>query len=365
MPESPIPTPFKDPGKFDWGPSDLYYLIPESVRYVLFSGTLGDFNVATVAVVVGVVVLARNLLSILGVLRNIYFRRPTDYVKKYKAGTGAWAVVTGASAGIGREFALQLADKGFNVFIMARREDRLNELADEIKEKHADLEVEVHPFDFVDATHEDYDDLAKAFEPKEITILVNNVGINQPFPQAFADEHPDLLTNIVHVNCTAQVRITRLIFPQMVASHRGLVLNIGSVAGLFPNAFLSVYSGTKAFLRNWSRALCMEGEAMGVEVQHCKTYYVSTAMSKMKPNHLAPMPREYVRSVLRTAGQYEDEAPFPMHMWFAWAIDHVIPEGALIVKAYELNVGIRERALKRKARLEREREEREKEVKGE
>ncbi|KAJ3053508.1 hypothetical protein HK097_004149 [Rhizophlyctis rosea] len=350
---SATPTPERVINGLNWTFDDLYNILPQWVKDWILNKQLGVFNFATVSLIVGGIVVLKFLASVIALLYTMFLTSKTNYITKYKAGYGAWAVVTGASQGIGREFALQLAEKKFNIFLLARNKEKLDELARDIQQAY-NVEVIVHPFDFAEADDEDWDKLEDTLlaNDREITILVNNVGINQPYPNPFAEEDPDLLTSIVTVNCTAQVRITRIIFPEMVRRHKGLILNVGSVAGLFPNAFLAVYSGTKAFLRNWSRALALEGEAMGVEVQHVKTYYVSTAMSKMKPTSLAPTPEAYVRKVLATGGAFEDDAPYPQHMAFTWAIDNILPEGALMQKAYELNIGIRQRALARKKRLE-------------
>ncbi|RKO90492.1 NAD(P)-binding protein [Blyttiomyces helicus] len=315
----------------------------------LLSLRLGGFNLATLAVAVGAFHLARVAFSFLILLRNTYLR-PATNLAKFGAGKGAWAVVTGASDGIGKEFALQLARAKFNVVILARTKSKLDTLAAEIKAAGGS-EVVVHPFDFSATDQPTWSALAAVLAPLNVSVLINNVAVNHAFPTPFAEEDPALLDSIVTVNVGAQVRLTRMLLPGMVAARRGLVINVGSIAGLVPSAYLAAYSGAKAFLRTWSRSLAEEVAPKGVRVQHVNTHFVATAMSKLrKATWLAPTPKAYVRSVIASAGANADGTPYPSHAIITWVLNTFVPEGAAIAKSRDMHLDIRRRALRKMAR---------------
>lgn len=117
----------------------------------------------------------------------------------------------------------------------------------------------------------------------------------------------------------------------MYHSRSGLILNLGSFAGLVPSPYLSVYSGGKAFLSTWTQALAKEVESQGIVVQNVNTYFVVSAMSKIrKPTFLIPLPKPYVASVLAKIGlpcganvPYTSTA-YPSHGIANWLISNTL-----------------------------------------
>ncbi|TPX60145.1 hypothetical protein PhCBS80983_g02023 [Powellomyces hirtus] len=319
------------------------------ITHTLLGTDFPRLNLLTLSSVLGLLLLTKLTLSFTGVIYRAYLRPATD-LRKYGAKQGAYAVVTGASDGIGKEFALQLAKKGFNLILMARTKSKLDEVANQAKA--LGVTAVVHPFDFANAKEETYAELNAVLAKHEIGVLVNNVAVNHEIPIAFADESATLLRDIVEVDIAAQVRLTRTILPTMLAHKRGLILNVGSVAGLVPSPYLATYSGAKAFFRTWSRALAVECRPKNVHVQHVKTYFVQTAMSKIrKASFIAPAPKHYVASVLKSAGQDTDDAPYPAHALLTWALETLVPESIAIKKSGDMHVDIRKRALRKKERL--------------
>ncbi|KND02357.1 uncharacterized protein SPPG_02827 [Spizellomyces punctatus DAOM BR117] len=319
------------------------------VSNYFLSRDLGHPNLATLCAFVGTLYLSKLAISFLCLLYRLILR-PATNLRKYGAKKGAWAVVTGASDGIGKEFALQLGKAGFNVFLMARTKAKLDTVANEAKSKYG-VDAVVYPFDFAAAGDAEYEALRKQFQTLEdVGVLVNNVAVNHEMPTPFAQESEALLSAIVEVDVAAQVRLTRMILPGMTTRKRGLILNVGSVAGLIPSAYLATYSGAKAFLRTWSRALAVECRPHNVHVEHVKTYFVTTAMSKIRRSTiLAPTPRDYVRSVLQSAGKDTDAAPYPSHAVLTWVLEK-LPEGLAIKKSADMHIDIRRRALKKRER---------------
>jgi uncharacterized protein len=167
------------------------------------------------------------------------------------------ALVTGASSGIGREFARELSARGHEVVLVARRRERLEELA-------KDLPGEAHVITC---------DLSKepgALAPKvgdlglEVDVLVNNAGFGTA--GRFLDLDPGKHSELVRLNCEALVALTHAFLPGMVERGRGGIINIASTAGFQPLPYEAVYSASKAFARTFSDALRQELRSTGVRM---------------------------------------------------------------------------------------------------
>jgi len=170
------------------------------------------------------------------------------------------AVVTGASSGIGAELARELASRGYGVTLVARREDKLRELAAELSGVH----VEVISCDVGDA-----DARATLFDEIEqrgltVEILVNNAGIGTM--GAVVKSTPDAEIAQVRVNVEAVIDLCTQAAAQMVARGRGAILNVGSTAGFHPFPGQAGYAATKAFVRSYTEGLRVELAGTGVTV---------------------------------------------------------------------------------------------------
>ena len=174
---------------------------------------------------------------------------------------GEWALITGASAGIGAEFARALAREGMSCVITARREDRLQSLATEIETSHGVATRVVT----ADLSHIDgADRLADAIADLEIGFLVNNAGYG--YAGRFERQDAERLRSMVVLNCVAPVVITNRLLPGMRKRGRGAVVITGSVAGHQPVPFNGVYSATKAFDLFFGEALWGEMRGSGIDV---------------------------------------------------------------------------------------------------
>lgn len=194
---------------------------------------------------------------------------------------GKTALITGASSGIGKEFALQLASRGMNLVITARNEGKLQDVAGSIREKHgANQNVKIIPGDLIDpATPQ------KLFEKTErnnihIDLLVNNAGFghignfeNLPFDKSY---------RMNEINVVALTSMCHLFIPPMLEKGEGGVINLGSTASFQPLPYMAVYAATKAFVLNLSLALWEEYRERGVTVMtlcpgHTRTGFHKTA----------------------------------------------------------------------------------------
>ncbi len=171
------------------------------------------------------------------------------------------ALVTGASSGIGRELARVTAREGHDLVIVARRAERLDELAVELSGRGA----EVTPVAVDLADPAGVPTVMAAVKERPVDVLVNDAGVGGR--GRFAVER-DLETDLamIALNVSALVQLTGLLLPGMVARGRGRILNVASIAGYLPGPRQAVYNATKAFVRSFSQALSEETRETGVSV---------------------------------------------------------------------------------------------------
>ncbi|MEV6808442.1 SDR family oxidoreductase [Streptomyces sp. NPDC051132] len=178
------------------------------------------------------------------------------------------AVVTGASSGIGAEYAARLAGRHWDLVLVARRAERLGVLAERLREGTG-AEVEPMVADLADSA--DLRRVAERIAAEDVSLLVNNAGINGYGP--FTEADPALLTKVIDVNVTAPTVLTRAVLPGMLARGRGAVVNVASLlafAGALPPGPLphrAVYGGTKGYLVTFTRTLAAELAGTPVRVQ--------------------------------------------------------------------------------------------------
>jgi short-subunit dehydrogenase len=176
---------------------------------------------------------------------------------------GLGTLVTGASAGIGREIALEAARRKARLVLSARRLLRLEELAEECRRLGAP-EVHVEPADL--ARREEVEALARrsAEALGSVDVVVANAGFGLAglFERASADRMSEMLD----VNVRATVLLVRALLPPMLRAGRGGVLVVSSMAGILPAPFQAAYAGTKAYLLNWAESLHQEAKDRGVVV---------------------------------------------------------------------------------------------------
>jgi short-subunit dehydrogenase len=175
----------------------------------------------------------------------------------------AKALITGASSGIGAEFARRLAARGTDLVLVARREDRLVALAGELRERFG-IRAETLRADLSDpAGIADVE--ARIAATGGLDLLINNAGFGTA--GKFAEIEPGKPLEMIDVHLTATVRLTRAALPGMIARHRGAVINVSSLAAFFPMPGSAVYAASKSFLNVFSESLALELRGAGVRVQ--------------------------------------------------------------------------------------------------
>jgi short-subunit dehydrogenase len=174
-----------------------------------------------------------------------------------------FAVVTGASTGIGAAVAERLAAAGTHLVLVARDADKLDETAARLSRRHG---VTVHALPLDLATADAPGRLAKTLADQgiEVEMLVNNAGVSARGP--VIDGDPARFRSLIDVNVTALTELTALLMPAMVARGHGAVVNIASTGAYIPAPYLAVYAATKAYVVSFTQALWAETQGTGVRV---------------------------------------------------------------------------------------------------
>lgn len=177
---------------------------------------------------------------------------------------GCCALITGASAGIGREFARQLTGRASALVLVARRLKRLEELRDELTKRDPNLNVLIRAVDLSKAG--EVVGLCAWLEQEKIAIdfLINNAGLGDR--GRFATSDPKRVQEMMAVNVVALTALTRALLPAMIEKKRGAILNVSSSAGFLPIKKLAVYAATKAYVTSFSEAIRAELHGTGVTV---------------------------------------------------------------------------------------------------
>jgi len=224
---------------------------------------------------------------------------------------GDWALVTGASAGIGAEFARTLARDGVSCVLAARRGDRLEALAGEL-EKTWSVQTRVVACDLAESAGAD--ELARAVADLPVAILVNNAGFG--YAGRFDKLEEERLARMVQLNCVAPVVLTRRLVPAMIERGRGAVIVTGSVAGRQPLPLHGVYSATKAFDLLFGESLFVELRGSGVDVLVLEPGSTDTEFQEVagEIGHDGEAPQDVVRVAVEALGRQ----PSVISGWWNW-----------------------------------------------
>jgi short-subunit dehydrogenase len=202
-----------------------------------------------------------------------------------------YILITGASSGIGYEMAIQLAQKQHNLILAARSADKLEKMQKELKSKYA-IEVEYMEVDL--SLKEEAKMLYEAIKDKNLLVtgLINNagVGVYGHFEKIALKEEQ----NMIELNITSMVTLTKLFGKDMVAHKSGRIMNVASILSFLPFPYYSVYSATKAFVLAYTETTAAELEGSGVIMTalcpgtvetpfHSETMRKTNAMSANKP----------------------------------------------------------------------------------
>ncbi|KAM3927297.1 very-long-chain 3-oxoacyl-CoA reductase-B-like [Leptodactylus fuscus] len=261
---------------------------------------------------------------LVGIKNHILSQWWRTNLKKY----GGWAVVTGATDGIGKAYAMELARRGFDVVLISRTVEKLKKVADEI-EKETRRKTKIIQLDFTGGP-EIYSKVENTLKNLDIGILVNNVGMTYYSEVTRFLEVPDIskrIEDILNCNVLSMVHMTKIVLPKMVQRKKGLIINLSSAAAARPYPMIAMYGATKAFMDFFSRSLYNEYKHDGIIVQSVLPHLVSTNMTlRPKANILVKSSEDFAREALSTVGYSHRTNGCLSHCLQSYILDHVLTE---------------------------------------
>uniref|UniRef100_A0A3B3D3H3 Hydroxysteroid (17-beta) dehydrogenase 12b n=1 Tax=Oryzias melastigma TaxID=30732 RepID=A0A3B3D3H3_ORYME len=253
---------------------------------------------------------------------------------------GKWAVVTGATDGIGKAYAEELARRGFSIVLISRSQEKLDEVSKAIASK-CGVETKTIAADF--SSVDIYPKIEAGLAGLEIGVLVNNVGISYSYPEFFLNvpnlDTVSVLLNVKHISLS-MLNDHSLCF---VSRKKGAILNISSASGMYPVPLLTIYSASKAFVDFFSRGLQAEYKSKGIIIQSVLPFFVATKLSKIRRATLdKPNPDRYVAAEINTVGLQTQTNGYLPHAVMGWVTTALLP--AKMLSSYMMGMGLSQRA---------------------
>jgi short-subunit dehydrogenase len=234
--------------------------------------------------------------------------------QNFAANYGPWALVTGSSVGIGREFARQLAARGLNLALLARREDLLTELARELEQHHG-VKTRCIPLDL---SRPDYlTQVAEACADLEIGLLVNNAGAPS-FHGHFLSRSHEEIEETLHFSVHVQVHLIRHFAAPMAARGRGGIIQLSSISGHMSMPFMAEYTGSKAYQLALGEALHYEMKDYGIDV-----LVLSPGATKSERINFGMKAQDVVARALSQLGKRPSSIPGWRNSWSAFKRRHL------------------------------------------
>jgi uncharacterized protein len=236
-----------------------------------------------------------------------------EFARKY----GPWALVTGASDGIGEAFARELASKGLNLVVVARREERLSALASELRGKHG-IEVRVHAADL--ASRSSASSVFDATRDLDVGLLVAAAGFGSSGPLLQADEQIE--ADMVEVNCAAPLRQCIHYGRLMQARGRGGIVLLSSLVAFQGTPRSANYSASKAYIQSLAEGVGAELEGSGVDVLAVAPGPVDSGFGRRADMNLgrAASPDDVARGALSALGRKRTVRPGALSKLLGWSL---------------------------------------------
>jgi short-subunit dehydrogenase len=270
--------------------------------------------------------------------RFVYFYfMQSSAVLRYRHGNEPWALITGASAGIGGSLAQEITRYGFNVILLGHKREELEQHASAIKTASPNSQTKIV---VVDATKASFSEVKAILDASNIlqlniSVLINNVGgLGDIFTEYFKPFHkytPQELDSVLAINNRFMVYLTSIMFPTLARSPRSLIINIGSMAEIgIP--YQTLYSGTKGFIASFSKALDweMKAEGFNIDVTDILPGEVRTQGNRMQLSWKRPSSEKFARAVLCKVGPGRGRhfIPYTPHRFLLWILE-ILPENTL------------------------------------
>lgn len=284
-------------------------------------------SITTALTVLGIVTIVDGSIRLARFCWHQFLRPNTNLPVRY--GKGTWAIVTGATSGIGREYAIELAKQGFHIVLIARTKENLQQLSQELEKKYK-IKTYAFPLDASTATETQIQSLIHYFKEKRVSLLINAVGVHNRRRCNVDEMNGQEMERIIRVNCTFTVLLTSKVIPLLkihAQSKRSAILNMGSLTSSSPMAQLSTYAGTKAFIQHWSRCLAAEMSPFNIDVLCVKPGLTATPMSGIKTTSFAVADARHIAT--KALGMLGIQAKTVLPYWPHALMDYmgtIVPE---------------------------------------
>lgn len=309
--------------------------------------TILDFiqtdNVRAVTSAVGLFVILSFIWDFICGFYNHFLRPGKNIVKTF----GEWAVVTGATDGIGKAMAFELAKKGCSVLLISRTQSKLDDCKAELQAKYPKVKCEVLAIDYGRYDADAEARIVKAIKDKDVGVLVNNVGISYPNTKYFHELEDINVEQLMSLNVNSTTNMTRLVLPGMVERKRGTVVSIGSAAGVSTSPLLSQYGAAKSYIAMFSKAMNEEYKAFNISFQCQVPMFVTTKLAKLrKTSMFIPSPAGYAKSAVAAIGYDSLISPYWTHALQIWFLT-TAPEWLVVLITKNMHLDIRKRAIRK------------------
>jgi 17beta-estradiol 17-dehydrogenase / very-long-chain 3-oxoacyl-CoA reductase len=233
---------------------------------------------------------------------------------------GKWALVTGATDGIGKAYAEALAKLGINIVLVSRSEKKLEQVSTELSTKYNIL-TEIIAADFRKG-REMYAGIKNRLRELdlEIGVLINNVGMSYMSPELFLDipDGEQFFEDILNCNIMSMLMMTKIILPGMVERRKGVVVNVGSLSCRILTPYMTIYGASKAFMDHMTTLMGHEYREYGIVFQYIFPSYITTNMSRIKiSSWTVPTPQQFVAVAIKSIGLQNSSA-----IWISHRINH-------------------------------------------
>jgi len=303
---------------------------------------------------------AINILAVFGIYALLFFvynkmapflrwvyayccRSPKD-LRAY----GEWAVVTGATDGIGKRNCIEFAERGINVVLISRSKAKCEAVEEELKKQYPKVQFTHIAIDFGNFDAQARERVQSKVEGLDVGLLINNVGYGGAFPKYFFENPDEEMTGQVEININSTLWMTKIILGDdkqgMVFRKRGAIVNIGSGAGYAPTGLTSCYGAAKAYIIMFTRSLNAEMAQYNIHVSVQTPGRVWTNMTGGmvdKPTLLFPNAETYVKSAIRFIGYEAATAGYWPHEYTKWA-ENLVTDSFWNRKWMEAHMAIRE-----------------------
>lgn len=298
-------------------------------------------------VAVGGLVVLKFALGLLDVFYK-YQLRPSVKLTK----CGKYAVVTGATDGIGKAYALALAKRGMSLILVSRTESKLQAVAEEIDSKNY---KGVEKTKYIVCDYSNFDEKTRARVNKELEgldvgVLINNVGQSYRYPRFFHELDPEEISAMIEMNINSTVWMTKMVIDGMAERKRGTIINLSSGSADHTMPLLAEYGAAKMFVERFSESLDAEYRGRGVRVQCQIPFYVATKLAKLRKSLTVPTADAYVKMSMRWLGFGGVVQPFWLHAFQGWVMKS-LPSSILDKGVMGMHAGIRKKGLKKDAKI--------------